>query len=1281
MNLVKIISFFFFSISISASLYSQKTFVVKESIQWEQTEVNLIPSNLESTMVYSSDKTSFYYKHAQVPIYSTKVKLPQYGRITAKLEIISESSVNLSDPNSISAIAENIVIHTEVAKERESFYALISFIPFKKSLNGFSVLNDFTLKIEFEPESYNIFRGPGNVDISKLVNGDIYKIGVAQTGIIQLDYNFLKNELGIENLDNIDPKKIQILGQGGGVLPESSEIERTDDLHELPIYIQGENDGQFNSGDYILFYGEEADVWRTNNQSYEYQKNVYSELNYYFIKISNENGKRIQERGNLASAEYSHSNGEHIIRFEEDLNNLLGGFSSTQGTGQRWFGKNFNIDREQDFSQNFKVPNPILNELANLRVEFGGRSNSTSRFECLINNELFQKTLSGVSTGNIEARYASVGIIEEDIQLNDDSPSLVIRYPENGTSSEGWIDYIQLIARRENRMIGSQTFFQDSRSVSFSSSELNLLDFPSNNRIWDITNAVEPVECLSENQGNNTIIRYESSENIKRFIAFAPSNYLNATAIGKIENQNLHGIQDVQLIIVYHPNFKDAAESLRDHRSNHSGIDVLSIDVNAVYNEFASGRCDPSAIRDFAKMLYDRTPNFKSLLLLGDGSYDYKGIVPGLENQNFIPVYETKESLDPIGGFPTDDYFALLDDFEGDNLQGMLDIGVGRIPVRTSAEANSIVNKIIHYDTHPETLGEWRLNIGFTADDEDNNIHLNQADEIANKTENNFELFNQKKVYFDAYPQVTTPGGQRFPAANEALNNNIFKGMLVLNYLGHGGPKGWAQERVLQVDDVIGWDNFDKMALLVTATCSFTGYDDPAITSAGEASFLNPNGGAIGLMSTVRAVYSFENKRLTESVFDTIFTRENNEPLAIGEILRRAKNQNWQDTAKINARKFTLIGDPSMQLALPKYDIVTSHINEQVYNPASPDTIRALQKVKIEGFVSNTDGSIKTGFNGIVYPTVFDKKSNLETLGNDEKSYKRNFTAYKNIIFKGAATVTDGKFSFEFVVPKDINYVFGNGKISYYATDGVSIDAAGYSTNIIIGGTDPNAVSDNTGPEINLFMNDESFVYGGITDANPNLLVKLKDDLGINISGTSVGHDLSGELDNDSQQSFIMNDFYEADVDDFTSGQALYPLKDLSPGIHTIKVKAWDVSNNVSEAQIEFRVLEKGDENLEHVLNYPNPFTSNTSFQFEHDLPGSQLDILVHIYTLSGKLIKTIKSNQISNGYRIDNINWDGRDDFGAKIGKGIYLYKIKVKANELNQSRESNFEKLAILK
>ena len=879
--------------------------------------------------------------------------------------------------------------------------------------------------------------------------------------------------------------------------------------------------------------------------------------------------------------------------------------------------------------------------------------------------------------------YAKTKSINENIDLTTGSPSISITYSKRGDNPEAWLDYIQLITRKNIVYDNEPIFVFDRESANYSSYGF---EFKASEAIvWDITDISNVLKIEPNGTGNSKNFSYINNGEISTFIIFEENDVTSQPEyISKVENQNLHSIDRADLVIVYYKEFKEAAEKLSQHRSQHDGLQVVTADVEQIYNEFG-GVNDPSAVRDFAKMIYDRDSNFKYMLLLGDGTYDFRGLVPDLEYQNFIPTYQTNESLHPVEAFPSDDFYALLSGGEGgDSLNGALDIGVGRIPAKSLNEAMGVIDKIIHYDTSEKTLGDWKLRLGFTADDEDSNTHIRQADGIARLTEAAHPEFNQQKVYFDAFNQEATPGGARYPDAKNALIANILNGQLVLNYLGHGGPKGWAQERVFQTSDIVNLKNKDRLPLLITATCSFTGFDEPSFVSAGEQALLNPSGGAIALFSTVRAVYSSQNERITREVFETVFTRNEGKALRFGDIIRMSQNANSSDTISSNTRKFLLFGDPSQQLALPEYKIVLNKINSIDIVENQIDTLGALGRMKLAGTIANFEDQSLSDFNGTLLLTVFDKSSNLKTLDNDGEQKIFDFTLRKNILYKGSATVTDGQFEIDFILPKDINFEYGPGSISLYATDGLSKDAGGHYGNLIIGGTSDNGIADNEGPEIDIFLDDRSFVFGGQTGNSPVMIVDLSDENGINLSSTSIGHDITAVFDDESGENLILNEFFQATLDKVGSGSIEYQLSSFDPGLHSIDVKAWDILNNSSEKRTEFLVVESGEGFINNVLNYPNPFSSDTQFSFEHDLSGSNLDILISIFSISGELVGNIKTQRTGSSRLINDIQWNGStDSYGLNTGfipEGIYFYKIKITSNQLNLSRESDFQKLVIL-
>jgi hypothetical protein len=760
-------------------------------------------------------------------------------------------------------------------------------------------------------------------------------------------------------------------------------------------------------------------------------------------------------------------------------------------------------------------------------------------------------------------------------------------------------------------------------------------------------------------------------------LVFDPSQVTDyPTAVGAVANQDLHDIGQPDMVIVSPEAFFPAANRLANfHRAE---LDVVVVSPAQIYNEFNSGAQDISAIRDFMRMIYDKAgadPNQfpQYLLLFGDGSFDYKDKVEG--NTNYVPAYQTRNSISPISSYTSDDYFGLLDANEGGSITDgdRLDVGIGRITAASPEEADQIVDKIIHY-SQVASFGDWRNLVTFVGDDEDNNLHINSPEKMSRYLTNNYPVYNIDKIYFDAYRQQNTSARDRYPDVEEAIVQRINSGALIVNYTGHGGINDWAHERVFSTDDIKKLNNFNNLPVFVTATCDFSKYDDPANKTAGEYLLTNPQGGAIAMVTTVRLVYAYANDQLNNAFYDYAFEPlPNGEMPRLGDIMVSTKNN---IPIESNNRKFTLLGDPALKIAYPEMDVVTTEINGKA---PGMDTLSALSLVTIKGEVRDKGGNILSGFNGVVYPTVFDKPDTIRTLKNDADSKYRDFPLQNSILFKGISTVKNGSFEFSFIVPKDINYQIGWGKISYYAEDTVSgIDAHGY-TPCEIGGASDSAVIDNEGPVVRLFMNDTLWRTGGITDENPILIAKLSDESGINTTGNGIGHDITAVLDGDEASKLFLNNYYQAQLDNYRKGTVRYQLSNLSPGEHTIEVKAWDVHNNSGTGSTTFIVAESAALAISSLMNYPNPFTSSTTFSFEHNMPNAELKMVLRIFSSSGQLVSKLEADVLSKGYRVDGITWESAGADLDNIGKGVYVYSLFIESPD--GQRAQAFEKLVILR
>ena len=1081
---------------------------------------------------------------------------------------------------------------------------------------------------------------------SVLSSGDWYKISVSNDGIYQLTYSDFQ-DLNIST-SNLDINSIKLYGNGGGMLPPLNSDFRNNDLQENAIMvIDDNNNGIFNNNDYVLFYAESAHEWIYDSSShvFNYNEHLYADRNYYFLNIDNSSaGKRIEQKPTLTNFDKTIDSFNDFQVHEINNENLI-------QSGREWYGERFGVIDYYSFSFNF--PNLINSHPISVQTSVAARSLNPSSFSVSANNIL----ISNINIGNIvydyATPYAKSSLNTETFLSISDQINVDLEYNYSESNAIGWLNYIQLNARRYLTMNNDYLQFRDAESVS--SSELGKYVISNANTstlVWDVSDVLN-VKTVPTNLVGTEVSFLDSLSILKTYIAFN-GNFKKVELVGEIENQNLHILgSDVEYVIVSHPDFLSAADRLAEFHNIYDDLTSVVVTPQQIYNEFSSGKQDVSAIRDFFRMLYKRTNSkFKYALLFGDGSYDNKERISN--NTNYIPTFQSKNSLSPTLSYVTDDFYALLDDNDGDFINDLIDIGIGRLPAKSLSEANDMVDKIEKYYSS-ETLGDWLNSVTFIADDgdaKDGNLHMIQADNLADYIDTNYQNINIEKIYLDSYPQESTPGGPRSPQAQDAINRRIDNGSFLVNYTGNGGPLGWTQERILEVDQINNWDNEYRLPLFMTATCKFSCFDDPNKVSAGEYVLLNKNGGAIALLTTTRLVYANPNYTLNTNFIDVLFEKNNGEYPRLGDLYKQTKVLSGSGA---NTRNFILLGDPAISLSYPKYSISTTTI---------PDTIKALEEVTINGKITDDNGVLLDNFNGIVYPTVYDKEIISYTLGQ-ESCTPMPFRNQDNVIYKGEASVESGEFSFSFVVPKDIENNYAHGKVSLYAKNDDGEDASGYDDSFIIGGVAEEIIYDYDGPSISLYMNTRDFISGGMTNRNPFLLVDIQDLSGINTVGNGIGHDITAILDNNTSNPFILNDYYKSDLDDYQKGVVEFPFENLELGEHTITFKIWDVFNNSSEGSINFYVTEGDILIISEFLNYPNPFYGNTDFYFQHNQSAQNIDVSIEIYSITGAHIKTLSNSFYDDGYRIGPVRWDGRNEYGRNVSAGLYIARLNIELED----------------
>lgn len=1104
---------------------------------------------------------------------------------------------------------------------------------------------------------------------SVLADGQIFKFSVPSTGVYKITRAMLTTA-GVPS--TVDPRNIKIYSNKGSALPEKIAASILNDLVEIPIEIEGQEDGKFDASDVIYCYVEGANNWIFGSSGWNYHINTYDTKNFFYLKISTDAGKRITTKNYNPTSTTLINEYELKQQFEEEKINLLTREVNTQGSGKRWFGELQRSGETKSIS-GVDLTKYTPNKLVNIKLAAAGRASNTGNIEYTIGGKKIEEFTFGVNLFSIESNYASLAEIDQNLVITDPAQGIKVKYVNAANTGEAWVDYARTVGLASAKYEGKQMILTHPATLQ-SDGFYQISNVPSTLRAW----RVDDLSTLTAFRISDSKVPFEQVTQPSQILLWQPENTSEPSFVSKVDNQNLHEINQADMVIIYADQLKKSAERLADHRTKTDKFKVVVASTSSIFNEFSSGKVDPSGIRNFLKMIYDRSSTLKYVLLIGDATYDYKHITNSTSTRPLVPTFQSEESIHPVLAFPTDDYYGLMSNNEGGDLVGSLELSVGRIPVNTEADAEGVVDKIIRYDTDPDRFGSWRTNIGFMADDEDYNIHLLQADRIADRVGNRYPAFNIKKTYLDAFQQVSTPGGQRYPDVSFDINTQINQGLLTMCYLGHGGPSGLTQERVVQVKDINEWSNVEKPVLIITATCSFTGFDNPQNSSPGELALANKSGGAIALFSTVRAVYSSENERITSSVFDFIYNRSNNEAPRLGDIMLKAKNFQGQDTLSINTRKFGLFGDPAQKLALPALDVKLNKINDSPVETFK-DTLSAFDKVKLQGSVTNIDGSVATSFNGMVAVTIFDKKTEISTLKNDADSYEYRFGVYKNVLFKGLATVVNGTFELSFVIPIDINYQIGKTKIQLYAFS-KDTDGFGVFEGLTVGGETRAVVGEDKKPTINGYINDVNFRDGGITNNQPKLVLALADDFGIKVTGNSIGHDLTATLtstDGKYSEKFILNDFYQSSLDDYRKGNVIFQLPKLDVGTYTIKAKAYDIGNNSAETTINFEVVDQDVDRLLKTYNYPNPFVEQTNFVLEHDFNNSDTEINLRIFSMEGKMVRNHTIKKTSIGSLEPDIDWDGKNDFGKELAKGIYLYKIIITAPALNKSRESELGKI----
>ena len=1098
--------------------------------------------------------------------------------------------------------------------------------------------------------SFKVGLAQDNTYHSVLSEHTWYRLSVTKEGVYKLDYAAMQ-AMGID-MNALNPNQIRIFGNPIGALPEKNSKARPDDLTEMAIFVDGAEDGTFDQEDLVCFYGQEPTLWKMTNTSgntYARERNYYTDTTYYYLCVdSGQDGLRVGEKSTLdvESATTVISEFPDYAWHEEEL-------FSPYYQGLNWFGEKIGMEDSLLMLQ-FYFPNLVKTKAVKVKSKVYGKSSSGMQYDALLNDV---HIANGVAIAKpSENYYARSSSVEN--QVMSESDTLVFNLSiRNNPKAMLFLDYVELYGWRQLKQVGDvfpfrlmpNQFGNGVSAVWIQNTNARCL-------LWDVTNPLSPNRQNVVVSGGNMIFALNEATE-KRYVLFQPRAALEVEHWQRIPNQNVHAIADADMLILTSSIFMEQAQRLADYHAQQDGLRSIVVDVNEIYNEFSTGTPDPTGIRDFVRMVYRRSAgNLKYLTLFGRASFDYRNIMGA--SMNFVPCYETLELPEYELSFCTDDFFGMMDDNEGANSNGRVDIGIGRISVSSVDEAETILAKIRHYDDLAAVHGDWKTNLLLFADDEQGS-YIDNSETYYKMTDTLCPPLTAKKVYCGAYPVVSTSSGVEIPGANADVMRAFDKGVLAVLYTGHGGVKGLTGDNVFTNSDIAALRNYDKVPFVFTATCEFTKYDNPLLVSAGELMFLNPQGGTVAMLTASRKTLGANNVKLGKALVRSLYRRERDgSPMRFGDIVRMAKMDpdNYTSSAPLENKNisYLFLGDPALRFALPKEEVTMQRINGVDANEGVVQ-LHAMSMVTFEGEIKNQYGDLDTQFNGELWTKFFDRKSKLRA------KYSNTYTDvyyHRDVLYRGRVEVKNGKFSVSFQVPKDIRLENGRPRVSFYAYDSIrNIDAMGSFDMLDLGGVDPATVADDQGPVIDFYWNTPDFEDGEHVERQGMLYADLYDAQGIYHYDYSLGRDIMLSSNHMAYNNLVLNEQYEPALNDFRRGRIAIPVDNLVPGTYEFKLKVWDTQNNASEASLWFVVDD--DLFLSQVYNFPNPFADETRITLTHIGEDGDFDVNIEIFDIMGRQVQQLQKRVTATNGVVEPILWNGCGYSGSPLRSGVYLYRL----------------------
>ena len=1080
---------------------------------------------------------------------------------------------------------------------------------------------------------------------SVLADGHWVKIRVSESGVCRMSFSELRSA-------GLEPSQVRVFGYGGAQKEQDFSKPNIDDLPQVPVYV-GE--------DYILFYVQGPISWTYNGSRFAHTRNTYSDFGYYLLSDDAGDMLLFPEAEAVSGSPTDVTYYSYYQVQDEDSVNLIDR-TGVSGGGRTFYGEQFAAGQTRTFT----FSTPYANgDNSSVYIDMAANAATTSTVKAKLNNTSSKSIY--ISSIPDHYTFGVAGTISMNGASEEQNQRVTIQFVNSNASALAWLNYIEITTPSELVMTGSYMGIRSLVNRNTTNPVRFLLrNTTASTQIWDVTDLAAIQRMPTTMVDDQLAWVGTQADGVHEYIAVNTdgTKFVQAEVVGEVKNQNLHALNNIDYIIICPEGYEDVSEDLAKAHEAKQAITYAIVTDQQVYNEFSSGTPDATAYRWLMKMLYDRAKNGigqqpRWLLLMGHGTFDNRKLLRN-SGTSLLLTYQSKNSVNEIKAYATDDYFAYLDDNEGTiDTQGRMDIGVGRLPVESLDEARTTVDKLIQYIRNEQT-GKWKNQLVYLADDGENGTHTETAEKSAELVRIKNPDFIVHKIFLDAYPQEVNASGESYPLAKNRVLNLLKNGVLFFNYSGHGGYNAITNESILNLKDIAGMTNKNQ-AFWLFATCNFA-QCDAGKRSAAETAVLNPKGGAIGILAATRTVYASQNTNLNRSVCDTLFGHSDvfHYDMTLGEAISIGKNLLGSDENKL---AYVLLGDPCMRLNYPT-DYHVETLTEM-------DTLNALSVQHVEGRIIDEDLNIVSDFNGKVDITIYDKMQSIPTRDNDNVGGDPRVIAYNdypNTIFSGATDVKDGLFNYTFMVPKDIRYNFDNGRIVYYAVTADSLETAeavGHFEQFIIGGTGSTVAIDTIGPEMEIYLNSPAFRNGDKTYATPRFFANLYDENGINTAGAGIGHDLMLIIDDDPKMIYSLNEYFTAANNSYQAGQVSYLMEELANGPHSLTFRAWDLLNNSTTKSLNFIVEAGLDPSIYNVTTYPNPVQQSGVVHLivNYDQPDELIETEIYLYNTAGQMVYSHKQ---------DNPDAVSINLPSLGLNTGVYIYSVKIKSASSKYSTTS---------